>query len=215
MLSYPDAYAHIYQKMQSFDVRILAPNDKYYIGYLSLEPSTRSTYDIAMRDATIDALLTSDDIEKIKPGQLFYRENVPNEMFILQSVNQFEFQKNTRNINAIKQNSTATIERLKYNEEEGIDKYESVYEKVASFVTMTNKDEKNFQAGVEDTTNISIQIPKRNIDNELYILNNGDRIILNNLEGDMSRRIKIESIDEYGVPGVIRVYGTYETRTGE
>jgi hypothetical protein len=31
----------------------------------------------------------------------------------------------------------------------------------------------------------------------------------------MIRKVKIESIDEYGVPGVIRIFGTYETRTGE
>lgn len=214
-MRYPEAYAHIYQKMQGFKINIKAPEDKLYIGYLSLTPSTRSTYDIAMRDATIDGLITMDDIEKLKPGQLFFRENNPSQLFILQSVNQFEMQLHTRSINAIKQNSTVTVKRKQYNEETYNDEYMNIYEDVVSFVTMQNKDEKNFQAGVEDNTSISIQIPKRNINGELYIINNGDRIILSNLEKDMIRNIKIESIDEYGVPGVIRIFGTYETRTGE
>ena len=80
---------------------------------------------------------------------------------------------------------------------------------------MELRDEKNFQPGVEDETRISLQIPKRDLDGNLYVLNNGDRFILSNLEKDLSREIKIESIDEYGVPGVIRIFCTYETRTGE
>ena len=212
-MRYPEAYAHIYQKMEGFKIKISSNEEA--TGYLSLNPSTRSTYDIAMRDATIDGLITMDDIEKLKPGQIFYREISPNEIFILQSVNQFEMQFHTRNINAIKQNSTVTIKRLTYDEEQGKEVYQDVYTDVISFVTMELRDEKNFQPGVEDETRISLQIPKRDLDGNLYILNNGDRFILSNLEKDLSREIKIESIDEYGVPGVIRIFGTYETRTGE
>jgi len=214
-MRYPEAYAHIYQKMEGFKIKIKISSNEEATGYLSLNPSTRSTYDIAMRDATIDGLITMDDIEKLKPGQIFYREISPNEIFILQSVNQFEMQFHTRNINAIKQNSTVTIKRLTYDEEQGKEVYQDVYTDVISFVTMELRDEKNFQPGVEDETRISLQIPKRDLDGNLYILNNGDRFILSNLEKDLSREIKIESIDEYGVPGVIRIFGTYETRTGE
>ena len=119
MSIYPDAYAHIYQKMEGFKIKIYAPSNKELDGYLSLKPSTRSTYDIAMRDATIDGLITMDKIEELKPSQIFYRAEVPDELFILQSVNRFEFQQNTRNINAIKQNSFVTIKRKQYNEEKG------------------------------------------------------------------------------------------------
>ena len=214
-MNYPEAYAHIYQKMEGFKIKIKTSSKEEVTGYLSLNPSTRSTYDIAMRDATIDGLITMDDIKKLKPGQIFYREINPNEIFILQSVNQFEMQFYTRNINAIKQNSTVTIQRLGYDEKTGEENYQDVYTDVISFVTMELRDEKNFQPGVEDETRISPQIPKRDLDGNLYVLNNGDRFILNNLEKDLSRRVKIESIDEYGVPGVIRIFGTYETRTGE
>ena len=214
-MRYPEAYAHIYQKMEGFKIKIKVSSTEEIAGYLSLNPSTRSTYDIAMRDATIDGLITMDDIKRLKPGQIFYREINPNEIFILQSVNQFEMQFHTRNINAIKQNSTVTIQRLDYDEKTGEETYQDVYTDVISFVTMELRDEKNFQPGVEDETRISLQIPKRDLDGNLYILNNEDRFILSNLEKDMVRKVKIESIDEYGVPGVIRIFGTYETRTGE
>jgi len=214
-MRYPEAYAHIYQKMQGFKINVRTSSTETLVGYLSLKPSTRSTYDIAMRDATIDGLITMDEIEKLKPSQIFYKENNPNEIFILQSVNEFEMQFYTRSINAIKQNSTVTIQRLAYDETKGEETYQDVYSDVISFVTMELRDEKNFQPGVEDETRISLQIPKRDLDGNLYVLNNGDRFILNNLEKDLSRRVKIESIDEYGVPGVIRIFGTYETRTGE
>ena len=214
-MRYPEAYAHIYQKMEGFKIKIKVSSTEEITGYLSLNPSTRSTYDIAMRDATIDGLITMDDIKRLKPGQIFYREISPNEIFILQSVNQFEMQFYTRNINAIKQNSTVTIQRLGYDEKTGEETYQDVYTDVISFVTMELRDEKNFQPRVEDETRISLQIPKRDLDGNLYILNNEDRFILSNLEKDMVRKVKIESIDEYGVPGVIRIFGTYETRTGE
>lgn len=212
---YHDAYAHLYQKINGFKVKIKVATEKEVVGYLSLKPSTRSTYDIAMRDATIDGLLTSDKIKDIKPSQIFYRINNPNELFILQSVNEFEFQETTRNINAIKQNSFATIQRKSFNEERGIEEYKDIYIDLISFITSQNKDEKNFAAGIEDNTILSIQVPKRDLDGNIYDIQNLDRIILKSKEKDLSKIIKIESIDSFGVPGIIRIFGTYDTRTGE
>lgn len=212
---YLDGYAHLYQKINGFKIRIKAPNNTELKGYLSLEPSTRSTYDIAMRDATINGLVTMDDIDKLKPGQIFYKEIVPDELFILQSMNKNEFQKNTKNINAVKQNCFVTVKRKDYNEETGNEEYMDIYSDLVSFVSMQNKDSKNFAAGIEDTTNINIQIPKRDIDDNLYRIHNEDRIILKNLQKDLEKEVKVESIDDFGVPGVIRIYGTYDTRTGD
>ena len=212
---YHDAYAHLYQKINGFKVKIKVAAEKEVVGYLSLKPSTRSTYDIAMRDATIDGLLTSDKIKDIKPSQIFYRINNPSELFILQSVNEFEFQETTRNINAIKQNSFATIQRKSFNEERGIEEYKDIYIDLISFITSQNKDEKNFAAGIEDNTILSIQVPKRDLDGNIYDIQNLDRIILKSKEKDLSKIIKIESIDSFGVPGIIRIFGTYDTRTGE
>lgn len=212
---YHDAYAHLYQKINGFKVKIKVAAEKEVVGYLSLKPSTRSTYDIAMRDATIDGLLTSDKIKDIKPSQIFYKINNPNELFILQSVNEFEFQETTRNINAIKQNSFVTIQRKSFNEERGIEEYKDIYIDLISFITSQNKDEKNFAAGIEDNTILSIQVPKRDLDGNIYDIQNLDRIILKSKEKDLSKIIKIESIDSFGVPGIIRIFGTYDTRTGE
>lgn len=212
---YIDGYANLYQKLNGFKIQIYQSKDKMLTGYLSLKPSTRSTYDIAMRDATIDGLITMDKIERLQPGQIFYKEVNPNELFILQSVNQFEFQIDTRNINAIKQNSFVTLQREEYDAELGEEIYKEIYKDLIAFITTVNKDEKNFAAGIEDNTNIIIQIPKRDLEGNLYIINNQDRIILNNLRGDLSREIKVESIDEYSIPGIIKIFGTYETRTGD
>lgn len=212
---YLDGYAHLYQKINGFKIRIKAPNNTELKGYLSLEPSTRSTYDIAMRDATINGLITMDNIDKLKPGQIFYKESVPDELFILQSMNKNEFQKNTKNINAVKQNCFVTVQRKEYNEDTGNEEYMDIYSDLISFVSMQNKDSKNFAAGIEDTTNINIQIPKRDINDNLYRIHNEDRIILKNLQKDLEKEVKVESIDDFGVPGVIRIYGTYDTRTGD
>lgn len=216
-MAYTDAYASIYQKMEGFKIQILFSKDEEVKGYLSLNQSTRSTYDIAMRDATIDGLLTmsKEDISKLKPSQIFYKEILPNELFIIQSVNKFEFQKNTLTINAIKQNSFAKVQRIQYDEEIEEDKYTDIYSDIVSFVTTQNKDEKNFAAGVEDNTNISIQIPKKDIEDNMYEIKNQDRIILYNLNKDFQKNIKVESVDPFSVPGIIKIYGTYDTRTGE
>ena len=64
-MSYYDAYADKYQKINGFKIFVKASNNREYEGYLSLKPSTRSTYDIAMRDATIDGLITMDEIDKL------------------------------------------------------------------------------------------------------------------------------------------------------
>lgn len=212
---YHDAYAHLYQKVNGFNIKILAPENSLLEGFLSLEPSTRSTYDMAMRDATINGLLTMKEIDKLKPSQIFYKDNNPNELYIIQSTNRLEFQKNTLNITAIKQNSFITVQRKEYDIELDKEEYKDIYKDIISFVSLQNKDEKNFAAGIEDNTSINIQIPKRDIDDVLRIINNQDRIILKNIQGDLERPVKVESIDEFGVPGVIRIYGTYDTRTGD
>ncbi len=127
-----------------------------------------------------------------------------------------KFQKNTRNIAAIKQNSFVTIQRKEYNEEKDVEEYVDIYSDVISFSSLQNKDEKNFAAGVEDNTNINIQIPKIDLkDNSIRIIENQDRILLSDMTKKLTKRVKLESIDSFGVPGVIRIFGTFDTRTGE
>ena len=212
---YIDAYADMYQKLQGFEIVILE-KQKNLKAYLSFEQSTRSTYDIAMRDATIDGLVTMDNIEDLKVSQIFYKVVNPKELFIIQSINKSEQQIKSLNINAIKQNSFVNIVRKEYNSESKKEIYTNIYEDIISFVSMQNKEQKNFAAGIEDNTIVNIQIPKKNIvEDYMYNIKNLDRIILKDLEKNKKDEIKIESIDAYGVPGVIRIQGTFDTRTGK
>lgn len=204
-----DGYADKYQKINGFKIRVKTSETEELEGFMSLEPSTRSTYDIAMRDATIDGLVTMDNIEELKAGRIFYKTDMPNELFILQSVNKFEFQIKTMRVNAIKQNCFVTVQRM--NHESG--EYEDVYIDLISFVTMQNKDEKNFAAGTEDNTLVTIQVPKIDYENKIYSILNEDRILLKNLNGQLERNIKVESINSFAIPGVIMLSGTFDTRT--
>lgn len=213
---YIDAYADMYQKLQGFEICIFDKDYKILNGYLSFEQSTRSTYDIAMRDATIDGLVTMEDISKLKVSQIFYKKVNPKELFIIQSINKSEQQIKSKNINAIKQNCITSILRKQYNKDLKKEMYEPIYDNIISFVSIQNKDEKNFAAGIEDNTVLNIQIPKRNIsEGYIYYIKDLDRILLEDLEKTRKDYVKIESIDAYGVPGVIRIQGVFETRTGE
>jgi hypothetical protein len=213
---YIDAYADIYQKLQGFEICLLDKDNKILDGYLSFEQSTRSTYDIAMRDATIDGLVTMDDITKLQVSQLFYKKVNPSELFIIQAVNKSEQQTKSKNINAIKQNSFVSLQRMMYNKEQKKEVYTDVYTDIVSFVSIQNKDQKNFAAGVEDNTVLNIQIPKKDIVKDIiYDVKNLDRIIIEDVNRTRKDEVKIESIDAYGVPGVLRIYGTFDTRTGD
>lgn len=203
-----DAYADKYQRINGFRIKLrISPKDEVS-GYLSLKPSTRSTYDIAMRDATIDGLITMDNIEELIPGRIFYKLDSPTELFILQSANKFEFQKDTKNINAIKQNCFIDVQRK--NDEDNI--YKDVYSNLISFVTMQSKDERNFGPGTEDNTIVTVQIPKIDYNNNIYEVLNDDRLILKDLQDKQERSIKVESINSYAIPGVIMISGTFDTR---
>lgn len=213
---YIDSYADKYQKAQGFEITIIDVNGKELDAFLSFENNTRSTYDIAMRDATIDGLVTMDNIEKLQPSQLFYKKILPSELFIIQAVNKSEQQTLSKNINAIKQNSYVTILRKDYNEKTNEEDYQNIYKDVISFVSVSNKDEKNFAPGLEDNTVYNLQIPKKNIiTNEVYDVKNGDKIILEDITRMIKKSIKVESIDAFGVSGVIRIYGTPDTRSNE
>lgn len=211
-----DSYADKYQKVQGFKIVILGKDNKNLDAYLSMEQSTRSTYDIAMRDATIDGLVTMDDISLLKPGQLFYKEVDPTSIFIIQAVNKLEQQEKSKNINAIKQNSFVTVLRKQYSKEQKKELYLPVYDEIISFVSLQNKDERNFTPGTEDNTVINIQIPRIDFVNDIiFDVKVQDRILLQDFGKTRKENVKIESIDAYGVPGVLRIQGVFDTRTGK
>lgn len=210
-----DGYADMYQKVQGFEIVILE-KDSNLEGHLSFKQSTRSTYDIAMRDATIDGLVTMEDISKLKVSQIFYKKIQPDELFIIQSVNKSEQQPKSKNINAIKQNSFVTILRKQYDPKVKKEIYKPIYEDIISFVSIQNKDQKNFNPGVEDNTILNIQIPRKDfVEDIVYDIKNLDRILIQDINKIKQDEVKIESIDAYGVPGVFRIQGTFDTRTGK
>ena len=211
-----DAYADMYQKVQGFEIVILGKDKKDLDAYLSMKQSTRSTYDIAMRDATIDGLVTMEDISLLKPGQLFYKKVDPTGIFIIQAVNKLEQQVKSKNINAIKQNSHVTVLRKQYDKTEKKELYLPIYEEVVSFVSLQNKDEKNFTPGTEDNTVVNIQIPRFDFVKDItFEVKAQDRILLQDFGKTRKENIKIESVDAYGVPGVLRIQGVFDTRTGK
>ena len=79
---------------------------------------------------------------------------------------------------------------------------------------MQSKDEKNFAAGIEDNTVVNIQIPKRNVDDVINEVEKGDRIILSNLQKDLKRKVKVESVNTANVFGKIKRQGRNEGLTG-
>lgn len=211
-----DGYADLYQKIQGFEITIIGEDNEEMDAYLSFNQSTRSTYDLAMREATIDGLVTMEDISKLEVCQLFYKKLVPNEFYIIQSINKTEQQPKSKNINAVKQNSFVTVLRKSYDSEMRKEIYKPTYEDIISFVSVKNMDEKNFNAGIEDNTILNIEIPKKDIvSGNIYDVKHGDRIILETVDKTRKDQVKIESIDAYGVSGVLRIQGTFETRTGE
>lgn len=211
-----DGYADLYQKLNGFEIVILGKDNEKIDAYLSMKQSTRSTYDIAMRDATIDGLVTMEDISQLKPSQLFYKKVDPSNIFIIQAVNKLEQQPKSKNINAIKQNSHVTVLRKQYDKEKKKELYLPIHENVISFVSLQNKDEKNFNPGTEDNTILNIQIPRFDFVNDIiFDVKTQDRIIIQDFDKTRKENVKIESVDAYGVPGVLRIQGVFDTRTGK
>ena len=77
-------------------------------------------------------------------------------------------------------------------------------------MSIQNKEQKNFNAGTEDTTILNIQIPIFDLNENYYKLLFNDRIILKN---KFERTLRVESVDEFGVPGIIRIQCTFDTRS--
>ena len=66
---------------------------------------------------------------------------------------------------------------------------------------------------MEIATVKSIQIPKINIDKEMYIIQENDRVIVTSLLDERYKeKVQIESVDSFGVQGVIRMQGTQDMR---
>lgn len=209
-----DVYATMYQKANGFPVTILAkPNNKK--GYLSMKPTTRAAYDLSMRENSIDGIITVDDITtQIQAGDVFFLNTDPINIYIIQTCSYWEQQPDTRNINAIKVNCLVNIQRYGFKDETSTkEEWYDVYQNVYGFISEVLKDSKNFNAGMEIATVKSVQIPKLDINKNMYMIQENDRILVSNLL-DLNYKIKIqiESMDSFGVQGVIRLQGTQDIR---
>lgn len=209
-----DVYATMYQKANGFPVTILAkPNNKK--GYLSMKPTTRAAYDLSMRENSIDGIITVDDITtQIQAGDVFFLNTDPTNIYIIQTCSYWEQQPDTRNINAIKVNCLVNIQRYGFKDETSTkEEWYDVYQNVYGFISEVLKDSKNFNAGMEIATVKSVQIPKLDINKNMYMVQENDRILVSNLL-DLNYKIKIqiESMDSFGVQGVIRLQGTQDMR---
>lgn len=209
-----DVYATMYQKANGFPVTILAkPNNKK--GYLSMKPTTRAAYDLSMRENSIDGIITVDDITtQIQAGDVFFLNTDPTNIYIIQTCSYWEQQPDTRNINAIKVNCLVNIQRYGFKDETSTkEEWYDVYQNVYGFISEVLKDSKNFNAGMEIATVKSVQIPKLDINKNMYMVQENDRILVSNLL-DLNYKIKIqiESVDSFGVQGVIRLQGTQDIR---
>ena len=209
-----DVYATMYQKANGFPVTILAkPNNKK--GYLSMKPTTRAAYDLSMRQNSIDAIITVDDITtQIQAGDVLFLNTDPTNIYIIQTCSYWEQQPDTRNINAIKVNCLVNIQRYGFKDETPTkEEWYDVYQNVYGFISEVLKDSKNFNAGMEIATVKSVQIPKLDINKNMYMVQENDRIVVSSLL-DLNYKIKIqiESMDSFGVQGVIRLQGTQDIR---
>lgn len=210
---YIDIYAEKYQKINGFKIQII-DKPKNTIAYLSFKASTRSVYDLSMRENFVDGMITMCNIEDdLRPSQVFFIDGKPDTKYILQSVNLIEHQTRTRTINAVKSNCLITIERFGFADKLAKEKtWNTVYKDVVGFTFTTLKDSKNFNAGTEVASVVNIQIPKFDIDNNPYLLRENDKIIIIDPFTNQKREIVAEGIDAFGITGVIRIYATLDMR---
>lgn len=211
---YIDAYSEMYQRINGFEVTILSnPTNKK--AFLSMKPTTRAAYDLSMRENSVDGIITMDNIKSdLKAGNLFYINEDPSNIYIIQSCSYWEQQPNTRNINAVRTNCMVDILRLGYSEDTGDNAWIKVYEGINGFISELLKDSKNFNSGFEVATVKSVQIPKIDIDGKVRSLSENDRIVVKNLSyNTLECLIQVESVDNFGVEGVVRLQGTQDIRT--
>lgn len=209
-----DAYSEKYQKVNGFPVTILSkPNNLK--AYLSMKPTTRAAYDLSMRENSIDGIMTLDNVQKnLKAGQRFYINTNPNNLYIIQTCSYWEQQPNTRNINAVRSNCIVSIQRYGFKDETSEkEEWYDLYTNIDGYISETLKDSKNFDAGFEVDTWKTVQIPQFDINNNFYEVKETDRLIVaNRLDKNRYVEVYAESVDMFGINGIIRVMGTLDIR---
>lgn len=208
-----DPYSKLYQIDNGFLITVLSePTNKK--AYLSMKPTTRAAYDMSMRENTIDGIITMEENFDLKAGNIFFLNDNPTDYYIMQTCSYWEQQPDTRNINATRVNCLVTVQRRDFNDE-NFEKEEwvNIYENIYGYISETLKDSKNFNAGLEVATLKTIQIPKFNLQNKFYYIKETDKIIVCDIKDvNLKTEIFAESVDSFGIQGIIRVQGTQDMR---
>lgn len=218
---YIDGYADKYQKLNGFEVKVkTSEGDK--IGHISMKPTTRAAYDLSMRENTVDGLITMDEIEKLKSGYLYTIKEDPSNIYFIQTLSLWEQQLKTKNFNAIRCNCKITVRRKGFEDDMAEESWIEVYKDVYASISETLSDSKNFNAGFEVTTIKVIQLPIWQIETDeetgeitekVREIKENDSIEVKNLiSNDLICYIHVESVDNFGISGTIKLQGTQDMR---
>ena len=219
-----DSYADKYQKINGFEANINTFEGEKK-AWISMKPTTRAAYDLSMRENTIDGLITMDNIECLKSGYTYYLKEDPNNLYFIQTLSKWETQPKSKNFNAIRCNCKVTIQRKGFKEDNPEEQWIDIYKDVPASFSNTLSDSKNFNAGFEVTTIKIIQLPMwefieeedengeiKRIEKARVIKENDKVIVTNDLSEDLKCEIHVESVDNFGISGTVKLQGTQDMR---
>lgn len=220
-MAYIDGYAHLYQQLNGFEVTVETPkgNKKAYI---SPTPTTRAAYDLAMRENSIQGIITMDDIKDLKSGYVYTLKRDKDEIYFIQTLSMWEAQLKTRNFNAAKCNCLATVKRRGFKDDLSEEEWIEIYKDVPAYIDNTLSESKNFNAGFEVSTLMKLQLPIWEIykDEETgkkvekpRIVQANDTIFVQSLiSEDVTEEIHVESVDNLSISGAVFIQGTPDMR---
>ena len=223
-----DSYADKYQIVNGFKGFVNTVEGKK-VAWISMKPTTRAAYDLSMRENSIDGLITMDELEKLKSGYTYSILEDPGNLYFIQTLSKWETQEKSKSFNAIRCNCKVTIQRKGFiednedivSEEQWID----IYKDVPASMSNTLSDSKNFNAGFEVSTIKVIQMPmwefidgideqgrKRLVEKARIVKENDKVIVTSDVSEDLICEIHVESVDNFGISGTVKIQGTQDMR---
>lgn len=225
-----DGYADMYQEINGFESTVYTPEGEK-TAWISMKPTTRAAYDLSMRENTIDGIITMDGLDKLKSGYIYILKDDPLNKYFIQTLSKWEQQLRTLNFNAIRCNCTVTVQRKGFEDDDAAEEtWIDIYKDVDASISFTLNDSKNFNAGFENATYNVVQMPMWEFVEEEDEEGNvkmvekprrveaNDRLVVksnffsNVVGNEFDCQIAVESVDNYGISGTIKVQGTQEMR---
>ena len=227
-MRWKDPYADKYQKASGFESEVYTVEGPKK-AWISLKPTTRAAYDLSMRENSIDGLITMDELDKLKSGYLYTTQEYPKDLFFIQTLSKWETQSKSLNFNALLTNCTVTIQRKGFKEDDeediSVEQWIDVYKDVPACIGITLSDSKNFNAGFEVTTIKVVQMPiwefvdeedeegNVKVVEKARVVKENDKVILTSkVSSDLNCEIHVESVDNFGISGVVKFQGTQDMR---